>query len=94
VLGLRRRSAGDGYVLFDLAGIDVVLEAVQSDDKEGRDLVGRFLGVSLRVDDVEAACHRLRERGAIVVQPPEKQAWSGTLAFIRDPDENVLTLVS
>ena len=26
-------------------------------------------------------------------EPPEKQAWGGTLAFRRDPDGNILTLV-
>jgi hypothetical protein len=32
-------------------------------------------------------------KGVSFPQPPEKQAWGGTLAFPSDPDGNILTLV-
>jgi len=70
------------------------LERVDPADPEGRALVGRFVGVSLAVPDVEAVYRRLRDRGVEFTAPPEKQAWGGVLAHSRDPDGNVITLVS
>lgn len=73
--------------------MDIVVEAVAPDDPEGPDLVGRLLATSFRVHDVEAAYRLLGKRGVPFIQPPEKQERGGTLAFARDPDENVITLV-
>lgn len=92
-LALAQQSDGPGYAVFDLAGVSIILEAVAPDDPEGDELVGRLLATSFQVDDVDAAYHTLSARGVRFVQPPEKQDWGGTLAFARDPDENVITLV-
>lgn len=56
-------------------------------------LVGRFVGVSLRVDDIHHAYKTLIERGVSFLSPPELQPWGGVLAHFRDPDGNVLTLL-
>jgi catechol 2,3-dioxygenase-like lactoylglutathione lyase family enzyme len=56
-------------------------------------LVGRFVGASLAVDDVEATFERLRARGVEFVAPPELMPWGGVLAHFRDPDGKMLTLV-
>ena len=93
VLDLERRSEGPGYVVFDLGGVDIVVEFVAPDDPEGDLLVGRLLAASFRVDDVDAAYRRLSQQGVPFDQPPERQPWGGTLAFARDPDSNVITLV-
>lgn len=92
VLGLDERSAAAEWAVFDIGGKDVVVEAVGPDDDE-RKLVGRFLAVSFDVDDVGQAYRDLTDRGAIFDQAPERQVWGGTLAFLRDPDGNTLTLV-
>jgi predicted enzyme related to lactoylglutathione lyase len=92
-LSLKEQSAGPGYIVFELDGVDIIVEAVAPDDPEGPQLVGRRLATSFRVDDVEAAYRQLSDRGVAFVQPPEKQHWGGTLAFARDPDQNVITLV-
>jgi uncharacterized glyoxalase superfamily protein PhnB len=55
--------------------------------------VGRFVGVSLEVTDIDATYRTLVERGVQFDAPPERQAWGGTLAHLRDPDGNVLTLL-
>jgi len=52
------------------------------------------VGASLAVPDVEAEYRLLVARGVQFVEPPEKQPWGGTLAHLRDPDGNVITLVS
>ncbi len=79
--------------MFDVDGKNLIIEAVAADDPERDDLVGRFLAVSFEVDDVEKAYRDLKAKGVTFPQPPAKQSWGGTLAFPRDPDGNILTLV-
>jgi catechol 2,3-dioxygenase-like lactoylglutathione lyase family enzyme len=92
VLELRETSAAPGWAVFDIDGKNLVVEKVPSDDPE-HGLVGRFLAVSFDVDDIGAAYRDLTAKGVSFVEPPEKQVWGGTLAFLRDPDGNILTLV-
>jgi methylmalonyl-CoA/ethylmalonyl-CoA epimerase len=51
-----------------------------------------------RVDDIGAAFATLRARGAIVEREPQRTAELGScelwIGFLRDPDENVLALMS
>jgi predicted enzyme related to lactoylglutathione lyase len=56
-------------------------------------LVGRFLGVSLAVADIQATYEQLFARGVDFLAPPEPMPWGGVLAHFRDPDGNVLSLV-
>ena len=92
VLELPETSATSDWAVFDIDGKNLILEAVAPDDPE-RDLVGRLLAVSFEVDDIDAAYRDLKAKGVSFPEPPEKQAWGGTLAFPRDPDGNILTLV-
>jgi lactoylglutathione lyase len=93
-LGMPVRSANEdlGWAELGIAGAPLALERAQPGDPESHGLLGRFVGVSLRVDDVAATYAELRARGVEFVGPPEKQPWGGTLAHFRDPDGNVLTL--
>jgi catechol 2,3-dioxygenase-like lactoylglutathione lyase family enzyme len=59
---------------------------------EERALVGRFVGVSLAVDDIYAVHRDLSEKGVEFVAPPEVMPWGGVLANLRDPEGNVITL--
>jgi lactoylglutathione lyase len=92
VLELREKSAAPEWAVFDIDGQDIILEAVADDDPE-RELVGRLLAVSFAVDDIDGAYRNLVARGVSFPEPPMTQPWGGTLAFPRDPDGNVLTLV-
>jgi lactoylglutathione lyase len=83
-MGWAQMAPGEGQL---------ALERVDPTDQEGRALVGRFVGVSLRVPDIFATCKTLAARGVDFVAPPEKQAWGGVLAHFRDPDGNILTLL-
>jgi catechol 2,3-dioxygenase-like lactoylglutathione lyase family enzyme len=89
-------QAGEGregaWAVFDLDGRDIILETVADDDPE-RALVGRLLAVSFTVDDIDEVYRNLVARGVSFPEPPMTQPWGGTLAFPRDPDGNVLTLV-
>ncbi len=57
------------------------------------DLIGRFVGVSLQVDDINRTYRELSEKGVAFVGPPQKQPWGGVLAHFKDPAGNTLTLL-
>ena len=91
---LASRSDDFGWAQLDTGAAQLALERVPPDEPEGEQLVGRFVGASLAVDDLEACYARLCARGVEFVAPPERMPWGGSLAHFRDPDGNVLTLVS
>ena len=82
-----------GWAQFDLDGSYLGLERCNPSDAETKTLVGRFVGVSIQVEDIEATYKQLTEKGVQFVGPPEKQSWGGTLAHFKDPDDNILTLL-
>jgi len=87
------RSDEYGWAELDTGSARLALERVAPDDAEGRSLTGRFIGVSLRVDDVDATYVALSKRGVEFPGIPREQPWGGILAHLRDPDGNILTLV-
>jgi catechol 2,3-dioxygenase-like lactoylglutathione lyase family enzyme len=95
-LALPLRAAGpEGcWVVFDGGGVDLVVERVPADaPPEDLALVGRFSGMSLEVDELDAVCRALAERGVRISSPPETQAWGGRTATVADPAGNLLQLV-
>lgn len=93
-LPLRHDGSGEGWLVFDGGGTRIIVERVPRDAPAAdRALVGRFLGVSFEVDDIEAAYRRLTAAGVRFLARPERQAWGGTLATCCDPDGNQLQLV-
>jgi catechol 2,3-dioxygenase-like lactoylglutathione lyase family enzyme len=92
VLELRETATAPEWAVFDIDGKKLIIEKVPQDDPE-HDLVGRLLAVSFAVDDIDTAYRDLTAKGVSFPEPPEKQTWGGTLAFPRDPDGNILTLV-
>ena len=78
------------------SGEDVSL-AIQKCDpgyvEQGSKMVGRFVGVTLMVDDIEDQYNRLTGKDVEFTGRPEKQPWGGTLAHLKDLDGNVLTLM-
>jgi lactoylglutathione lyase len=99
-LGLPLRFADEGLGWAQLATGDASLALerfVPEPGVEGRDreeaLVGRFVGVSLAVEDIYQTHKELVGRGVEFLEPPALMPWGGVLANFRDPDGNVLTLV-
>ena len=95
-LGLPLRAGGwtHGYCVFDTGAVLLVVEAVPADaptDDQG--LVGRFTGLSFTVDDIEASVATLQARGVHFTGLPQRQAWGGVLATLRDLAGNELQLV-
>lgn len=89
----RFQDADLGWAEYDVGGPCLGIEYVDENDEEGKALVGRYVGATLQVDDIQAAYENLESLGVEFVAPPEKQEWGGTLAFFKDPDGNVLTLL-
>lgn len=95
------RSDEMGWAQLDTGACQLALERTTGETGErigeaaGSEapLVGRFVGASLAVDDVHATYERLAARGVEFVAAPERMPWGGVLAHLRDPDDNVLTLV-
>ena len=81
------------FHLWTMEDAGRTLASYEPDDPEAGDLVGRFVGVSLEVPDIQATYETLVERGVDFVAPPQKQEWGGVLAHLRDPDGNVVTLL-
>ncbi len=95
VMGLPVLWEQEGTAFGLDAGISLIVETVPNDaPEEDRALVGRFIGCSFKVDDIQDSYERLRAAGASFHGAPAQQAWGGTLAHFDDPSGNVLTLVS
>ena len=74
--------------------VSLAIERCEPDHVEqGSKVVGRFVGVTLMVDDIAGTYERLVGRGVEFTGRPEKQPWGGTLAHLKDLDGNVLTLM-
>ena len=94
-LKLDHQDAGYGWAQFH-AGKDVSLAIERCDPKHaegGSVLVGRFVGVTLMVEDVHGTYERMKQAGVEFTAAPEKQPWGGTLAHFKDPDGNILSLL-
>lgn len=105
-LGMRVTMRDDdaGWAQLDTGAAQLALERFQSEpeesDKSGgpgaetkESLVGRFVGVSLAVPDIDAIHQQLLARGVEFLGVPELMSWGGVVAHFYDPDRNVLTLV-
>jgi uncharacterized glyoxalase superfamily protein PhnB len=87
-------DCGAGYCVFDVGGVDLVVEAVPADAlADEQAWVGRFTGMSFAVTDLAATCARLAASGVRSTYEPELQAWGGRLATLADPDGNQFQLV-
>ncbi len=82
-----------GWAEFDVGSASLAIERGAPDDKHSQALVGRFLGISLEVDDIEATYEMLLSRGVEFEAKPTTQPWGGVLAHFKDPDGNILTLL-
>lgn len=92
ILGLKKEWEFEGAAMgFDLGGPQFVVEKDDGSDTESH--VGRFVGCSIRVDDVDAVYRDLTAKGVEFLGPPEKMYWGGSLAHFKDPSGNTLTLL-
>lgn len=92
-LRLTRDGAEHGFLSYQSAGIDLIVETVALDaPADEQCLVGRFVGASFAVDDIHAEHARLEALGVEFTGVPEQQFWGGWLATFKDPAGNELQL--
>ena len=94
-LGLTENFIDDDHTWaeFDIGGPVFGLQKVANPTGDEAKFLGRFLGVSLEVDDIQKTYEELQAKGVAFVGEPEKQPWGGTLAFFQDPEGNEITLI-
>ena len=89
---LRRKEYPEGHFTNVFVGYQpesegAVLELTWNWDQSSYDLGTGYGHVALAVDDVYAACERIRERGGKVTREPGPMKHGTTvLAFVEDPD--------
>jgi methylmalonyl-CoA/ethylmalonyl-CoA epimerase len=94
VLGMRFLfKAPPGLGFFDCAGVRLMLDAPAKDQAENHSSV-----IYYKVPDLQAAFEALSARGVsfaakphLIAKLPDHELW---MAFFRDPDENLLALMS
>jgi predicted enzyme related to lactoylglutathione lyase len=91
LLALPPVSLEPAVLVFDAGPLLIIEQADAEARAEG--LVGRFAVVSLGVSDIEALHTRLKTSGCVIVGPPERQSWGGTLMHVKDPGGNIVSFV-
>jgi predicted enzyme related to lactoylglutathione lyase len=87
-------GTSQGYFVFDVRDINLVLESVALDAPEDEQaLVGRFTGISFGVEDIGSAYTRMRANGVVFTGEPEKQFWGGIVATLHDTAGNEIQIV-
>jgi len=82
-----------GWAEFDLGGVSLAVERLEQNNAEAESLVGRFIGISIQVDNIEEIYQELTTKNVQFEGLPEKQPWGGVLAHLKDPDGNIITLL-
>lgn len=96
---LRRKDYPEGRFTLAFVGYgeeseNTVLELTHNWDTHEYELGNAFGHIAIGVDDVYAACERIRERGGEVVREPGPMKHGTTvLAFVRDPDGYAIELL-
>jgi lactoylglutathione lyase len=97
---LRRRDFPGGRFTLAFLGYGpesehTVLELTHNWDTDSYDLGNAYGHIAIGVDDVYAACERIRAGGGKVVREPgPMQHGSTVLAFVEDPDGYRIELLS
>ena len=74
-------------------GNELIVEEGNPGSADGENLIGRFVGLSLQVDNIDEIYETLSGKGVVFQGPPEQQPWGGKLAHFKDPAGNTLTLL-
>ncbi|RME34471.1 MAG: VOC family protein [Gammaproteobacteria bacterium] len=94
LLGLEISYRDDEFGWAQLRTDGAVLALERPPEAGDSDLVGRYLGVSVLVDEDLVELHeRLSGQGVAFSGEPKEMPWGGAMTQIADPDGNVLTLM-
>jgi len=97
---LRRQDYPDGrftlaFVGYGEEATNTVLELTHNWDKGDYQLGDAYGHIAIAVDDVYAACEKIRQNGGNIVREPGPMQHGATiLAFVEDPDGYKIELLS
>ena len=94
-LGLSLKFGGSnmGYCVYDAGPCQLVVETVAADaPADDQALVGRFTGLSFKVDDLAQVYEQLKVTGVVFTASPKQEVWGGMVATLLDPAGNELQL--
>jgi methylmalonyl-CoA/ethylmalonyl-CoA epimerase len=93
LLRLQHLFSFPGMAFFDCGGVRLMLTRPEGDNR----VVSGGFTVYFHVEDIDAACATLRERGVrfeddphLIAKMPDHELW---MAFFRDPDGHLLALM-
>lgn len=86
-------DAERGFCMFNTGATKLIIEVTDASHDESKNLVGRFTGLSLAVQDIRSKHRELLSAGVEFTGAPEQQYWGGWLATFKDPSGNGLQLV-
>lgn len=91
-LGLEVDSHEGNFANFKLEGTSLAI--FQKDDAISmfpRKHMGSGGGIVLafQVDDVQKTCEKLKDKGVEIFEEPKTTDWGQTVAYFKDPDENI-----
>lgn len=91
-LGLKLNSQDKGYADFKLG--ETLLAIFQKDEATvmfSSDHMGLGGGAvyAYEVEDIEAACKELQSKGVKIFEGLKKVPWGQTVAYFKDPDNNI-----
>lgn len=93
------RFPGDGepvFVVLRLGESDIGLSALDEPlhGQAIRPAIGHRLELCVYVDDVDATVATMRAEGVPILLEPTDQAWGERVAYVADPDGNLVMLAS
>lgn len=97
MLGLEVNSTDDGYVDFKLGA---TLYAIFQKDKAAAMFPKTHMAngggcvIAFPVEDVKKACKALKEKGVEIFEGPKTMPWGQTVAYFKDPDNNILEVTN
>lgn len=92
-LGLAVAHTDETLAIFETGQAKLIVEHIDHDDPEARDLVGRFAAFSFTVTSMSATLSELACQPIDWISRSERQPWGGIMSHLKDPDGNVITLI-
>lgn len=92
VLGLEVNSKDDGYIDFK---VGETLVAIFQKDKAVTMFPREYMAsggsavYAYQVEDVNKACADLKNKGVDIFEGPKTMPWGQTVAYFKDPDNNI-----
>lgn len=96
-LGLVVNSTDDGYIDFKLG--DTLYALFQKDKAtamfdSSHMTTGGGCVIAFPVEDVAKTCEVLKQKGVEIFEGPKTMPWGQTVAYFKDPDNNILEITT